>query len=478
MTQMRARSIVVTNRAVSAPRLPRRVAAMVAAAVALSGCFGEDPLEVATDVVGSGSVTETVSAPGRVDAAARQDVAATVSGVVVALEVDDGASVDAGEVVARLDSTQVELARQQAEAARAAASDVGGISVDGRGGATLAAVHDAVRDLDATVPPRLAEARAEAAQLTDPAQRAATEAAIDAVEVSYLTTRAGLLATGQAIAAQQDGLAASLSSALNQALAQATAAQRAQAEAAAAAAEAQADELVLTAPLGGTVQLGEAAASDGIALPGALPPELGDVAGLAGGLAGAAGGGTLRVGAPVVAGQTLFTVFDLSTKYVNAAVDEVDAPQVAIGQQARVTVDAFPEHSFEGIVEGLPVEASTTEAGGVGYTARIRLLDAPAGDDALQAALQGLRVGMTAGVEIAARTVTADLVVPSRALLRREGGTVVFAVRDGMARQVPVEVLALGEAQAAVDGALEPAEAVIVSGYEDLADGDEVVVAP
>ncbi|HWB70839.1 MAG TPA: efflux RND transporter periplasmic adaptor subunit, partial [Egibacteraceae bacterium] len=236
---------------------------------------------------------------------------------------------------------------------------------------------------------------------------------------------------------------------------------------------AQAEHLVVSAPLAGTVELGDA--GGGLpALPdaaAAAPADLSALAGQAGGLGQREGNGTLRVGAPVAAGQTLFTVYDLSSLYVTADVDEVDAPQVRAGQRATVLVDAFPDVEFEGVVESVQVSAATTQAGGVGYPTRIRVLGA-AGEAAPD--VSALRLGMTASAEIATKTVASDTVVPSRALLRRDGGTVVYALRDGAVAAVAVSVQALGEDDAAVTGVLGDGEQVVVSGYEDLTDGDRV----
>src|SRR5690606_4636178 len=118
-----------------------------------------------------------------------------------------------------------------------------------------------------------------------------------------------------------DAITATLTTAINQALAVLAAPQQAQAGAAAAAARAGTDDLLLTAPFDGTVQLGDAAASEGAALPAGLDELAGPLAGVVAGAAGS-GGGTLRVGAPVTAGQVLFTVFDLSAQVAVADVDE------------------------------------------------------------------------------------------------------------------------------------------------------------
>ncbi|MBA2730473.1 MAG: efflux RND transporter periplasmic adaptor subunit [Euzebyaceae bacterium] len=229
----------------------------------------------------------------------------------------------------------------------------------------------------------------------------------------------------------------------------------------------------MKAPFAGRVQLGDAAVAGATPLPAQLPGDLSGAAGALGGLTGGGqDGGTLRIGAPVSLGQTLFSVYDLSERYAAAEVDEVDAPQVRSGQRATVLVDAFPDATFDGIVEQVQVAADRTETGGVGYPVRIRII----GPSQRDGSTRRLKVGMTASAEIITKTQESDLVVASRALLRREGGDVVYVVRDGVVDVVDVRVRALGEEQAAVRGDLAVDDQVIVTGYEDLSDGDEVTV--
>lgn len=440
----------------------------------LVGCTADERPLVEVELVGSGEVSATVSAPARVDAAARQDVTAGVSGVVVALTAADGDQVQQGQAIVTLESSQVELAQQQAAAAQEAAGQVG-ISVDSSGSAADVA-QQAVAELDEQSRPALDEARRRAEELTDPQQRAAAEASLAAIESTYANTRAVLLATAQAAAQERAELSQALEDALNEAILQATAAQRVQAEAAATLAAQQQAGLSVVAPFGGTISLGEAAATDGgasalsgLAASGAgVPADLQGLAGALPGLAGGEGGGTLRIGAPVTAGQTLFTVYDLSTRYVLAEVDEVDASTLVAGQEARVFIDAFPDVGFTGVVESIAVEAAPTETGGVGYPTRVRLTGADAD------VLGSTRVGQTASAEIVTETADAELVVPSRALVRREGGTAVYLLRDGSAELVEVTVDTLGEQSAAVSGDLEEGDEVIVTGYENLTDGAAV----
>ncbi|MBW3603138.1 MAG: biotin/lipoyl-binding protein, partial [Actinobacteria bacterium] len=238
----------------------RALRVAICALLAVAGCTGQEPPRVETAAVARGAVTQTVAAPARVEAAAHQDVAAEVPGVVVALEARSGDRVRGGQTVVELSSSQVELALEQAEAAQAAAESAGDIAIPARAGAVERSFQAAVARLDQRVRPRLRAARREAARGPVAARRAA-RAAIDAVGSSYLSTRSSLVATGRALARQQRGVARSLSAALNEAVAAATAPQAAQARAAAAAAAEQAEAERVVAPFAGVVELGAAAAA-------------------------------------------------------------------------------------------------------------------------------------------------------------------------------------------------------------------------
>jgi multidrug efflux pump subunit AcrA (membrane-fusion protein) len=549
----------------------RLVSLLVLLALVAAACRGEPTPAVQVEQARAAAVTETVSAPGRLAPAASAEVTAGVAGTVAAITVEDGDTVEQGDVVVRLESDDLEAALDRVEDARVALDDLAlpaAPALDGLGGfdadalrpdtaaldlalpvpAPVPAVNpaaDVVAELDRSVRPVLDETRSAltglvadlhaaldelqhnleqwseavgsklppevAAELEPPDHElptlpdaTAVESAVDGLEASYEAARAGLLAAGEAAVEQQTAAAAALAAAadgvarqvegavgaavgelaaaqsavqqasfaaLEQQAAEAAGAQAAELDAAEAQLTAQAEALTVEAPFGGVVEL---AAEAGDADPTGLGALGGlDAGGLGlgadglGGLApGGGSGGPLRIGGQVRAGQTLFTVYDTSAWYVDADIDEIDAPGVAVGQRAAVTVDAFPGAVFDGVVETLRLAASPSMTGAVVYPARVRLLDPPADP--------GPRVGMTASIEITTDVVDAALAVPSRALVRREGVEAVYVVREERAEIVPVTVQAVGEDLAAVDGALEVGEPVIVAGYEDLPGGAAV----
>ena len=166
---------------------------------------------------------------------------------------------------------------------------------------------------------------------------------------------------------------------------------------------------------------------------------------------------------------TLPTLPFPDTFEVTLDVDEVDVVLVTAGQPVTVELDALRGTPLTGEIVTVAATASRSSTGATVYPARVRL-DAPDGD------VTGLRDGLGGTGDVEVQRLDAPLTVPSTALLRSGGSEVVFVVRDGVAREVPVTVLAFGDLRAAVEGDLTPGERVITSGVERAEDGVAVEV--
>lgn len=126
---------------------------------------------------------------------------------------------------------------------------------------------------------------------------------------------------------------------------------------------------------------------------------------------------------------TFLTIVDLARLQVNAYVDEVDVGKVAVGQQASFVVDAFPSRDFGGRVAAI-YPSATIQDNVVKYVVAVEF--AP-GTEAL------LRPEMTASVriQIAERTV---LAIPARAVRREDGAPVAYVLDDGRPRPRPLKL--------------------------------------
>jgi HlyD family secretion protein len=127
-------------------------------------------------------------------------------------------------------------------------------------------------------------------------------------------------------------------------------------------------------------------------------------------------GGTSAFGG----GTELFTIADLSTLEVKAAVNEVDIGKVERGDTVQITVDAFPGDTAAGVVRLVPPAARQQE--------RIRVFDV---EIVVTGGKRILRPGMTANVRIAGPVRNDVVRVPVEAVFYVEGKPVVYKVQNG-----------------------------------------------
>lgn len=134
-------------------------------------------------------------------------------------------------------------------------------------------------------------------------------------------------------------------------------------------------------------------------------------------------GGTSAFGG----GTELFTIADLSTLLVRAAINEVDIGKVQRGDRVALTVDAFPGDTAVGVVRLVPPAARLQE--------RVRVFDV---EIEVTGGARVLRPGMTANVRISGPTRDDAVRVPVEAVLLKEGKPVVY--RLGGSGPQPVAV--------------------------------------
>lgn len=151
-------------------------------------------------------------------------------------------------------------------------------------------------------------------------------------------------------------------------------------------------------------------------------------------------------------GTTAMTLSDLSRMFVLASVDESDIGHVALGQEARITADAFPGQTFRG--EVVRVAASGENVSNViTFEVRIEVLS----DNKVL-----LKPGMTANIEIVIATRDDAILVPSRALVRKSGNYYVNRIADNAvgAELHPVEIGLVGSEDAEVTAGLREGDRV------------------
>jgi HlyD family secretion protein len=175
-------------------------------------------------------------------------------------------------------------------------------------------------------------------------------------------------------------------------------------------------------------------------------------------------------------GTVIMEVSDLSRMLVVAQVDEADVGGLEVGQEADVTVQAFPNIKFKGTVSEIALKHRFSDNRTRYYRTEILLDNDPN--------VEKLYTGLTADVDIQTRRHTDVIKVPSQAILAREidglpveirdksseidkgkkFATVVYRYNDGKAKVTPVQA-----------GQSDLTHTIVLSG---LKEGDKVVVGP
>lgn len=161
------------------------------------------------------------------------------------------------------------------------------------------------------------------------------------------------------------------------------------------------------------------------------------------------------------AAAALVTVMDYSTIRVRAAVPEMEAARVAVGQPVVLTTDSLPGKVFRGQV--------SRHSGALDETTRTLLVEADLPNSDLH-----LRPGMYASIRIGVEQHRDALLVPAVALVREKAAGYLFTFAEGKAARVAVKVgFNDGVHVEILEGLAENAR-VIIPGKTALAPGQAV----
>jgi len=157
----------------------------------------------------------------------------------------------------------------------------------------------------------------------------------------------------------------------------------------------------------------------------------------------------LGKGAPVV------TLALLDPIRVEVPVPERFIPRMRTGDKVQVRFDALPEQRFEG-----PIKAVIPKGDETAHTFPVRIeLPNPKGV---------IKAGKLARIRLPVGDPYRAVLVPKDALVLGETGTVVFVVKEGVARMIPVETGTAHGSLVEVKGRLGSGDQVVVRGNERL----------
>ena len=159
----------------------------------------------------------------------------------------------------------------------------------------------------------------------------------------------------------------------------------------------------------------------------------------------------VQVGEMAGAGRAAIVLSDVAALEVSVNLDETDVARVAVGQEARVSLDAFPGVEMAGEVTYIAPTADVS-SGVVLYPVTIRLT--PPG--------LPVRAGMTADVDIVTASQEDALIVPLRAIKSEGKEAYVDRLVGDQVERVAVELGMMTETEIEVTGGLAEGDVVLV----------------
>ncbi len=224
-------------------------------------------------------------------------------------------------------------------------------------------------------------------------------------------------------------------------------------------------------------------------------------------------GETAVVGTMNNAGTVLLTVADMSVIQAEVEVDETNIPNVSIGQQAKITIDAISDRTFKGHVTEIGNSPIQTAGGQQAQTQQATNFKVVV---VLDEEVPDVRPGFTCTADITTASRTHVVAAPIPAVAVREliydakGSIVkqpriekgrgnqpppapveleagqtrketegVFVIRDGRAAFVPIKIGIAGDRYFEVLSGIKPGDQVITGPYSSvrgMGDGDQVRV--
>jgi len=154
-------------------------------------------------------------------------------------------------------------------------------------------------------------------------------------------------------------------------------------------------------------------------------------------------------------------IADLSDLEIHVDVDEVDIGKVKVGQEATISIDAFPGKTFKGVVKEIALMTSGRREIGITYRVKVHIKNPE----------KILKLGMTANVDFLIRSKQQVLSVPKSAVLAQGGKQFVFIINDQKVNRREIVTGIEGEEFMGVASGLQRGERVVVGIKTETGEG-------
>jgi len=170
-----------------------------------------------------------------------------------------------------------------------------------------------------------------------------------------------------------------------------------------------------------------------------------------------------RIGDSVWMNQGIITLPDISTMIVESQIREIHIHRIKVGQEVRVTVQAYPEPVHTGRVDLIGTLASTdprTRSAAKYFSLRV----------VLEGSDNRLRPGMSARIDIVVDSVRDELTVPVSAVFRQNGASYCYVKTGDRIERREVKTGPADDIRIVIESGLEEGERVCLRKPGGVAD--------
>ena len=163
-------------------------------------------------------------------------------------------------------------------------------------------------------------------------------------------------------------------------------------------------------------------------------------------------------GVNITPATAVFQVVDPASIVFEAKIDEVDVGALAIGQEATITLDAFPDKKFTGKISYISYAAETSTGGATVFPVKIAFPDT-----------QQLRIGLNGDVTIETSRQSGVITVPVAAIREDADGKYVYrkSAKDAY-EKTPVQTGESNDDETVIISGLQENDSVVIKGFNSV----------
>lgn len=180
-------------------------------------------------------------------------------------------------------------------------------------------------------------------------------------------------------------------------------------------------------------------------------------------ISGFIAGKYVETGSVVSPNTVLCTIVSIENVKAKIDVDEKDLIMLYENMPVKIEVDSFPNRKFEGNIERIsPVLDNTTHLGKV----EIKISNPN----------KILKPGMFVKIQISIKSQLNALIIPSIAVINKNGHDIVYIAKEGKALERKVRLGVSDDERIEVVEGLNEGDWIIITGQQSLQDGDRIIV--